>query len=406
MPEHQDKIIRAQLLARYNALSEDKKKILRLFSVVYAPVNQTTMRKIVNALGWQTAGGMPLETMVDKSFREELIPAKLIVFEQNAMYCHRAIVELLTREAVSKDEFEAMAQAAEQIVPTAAAKTSPAFYHLAPEHYGTAFRALRVAVYSGAMDKVSELLTRMPRHLRSQTGTSNPLVEIYANPLDGRWLEGLPDKLRLQVLRTVLVDNTLALPPCAEAFALLERLLPDQENTEWRLCLAEQRLLRGQLAGIEALLPGGGEAKELALSGWHRFIQGDTEGSITLYGEALKADKKATRKRNLYLSGLPGVFYVLALMRSGDPDHLSLARQQTAMAMKLQWEDDPYLDVFSLLDACIDVLQGKSRVTDQYRLAEDFRLFEPHVTLFHALALTWAGGKPKKAHTDRLVDCG
>ena len=401
MPENQDESIRAQLLARYNTLSDDKKKVLRLFSVVYEPVNQTTMRKIVKALGWQTSRGMPLDEIVDKSFREEMILDGLIVFEKNAMYCHRSIVELLTREAVVNDEFEPMVQAAEQIVPTTAAKISPVFFHSAQEHYGTAFRALRATVYSGAMDKVSEQLILMPRHFRGQAGASDPLVEIFANPLDGQWLEGLPDKLRLQVLQTVLVDSAFALRPCTEAFALIERLLPEEENKEWRLCLVEQRLLRGHLEGIESLLPGEGESEELALSGWHRFIQGDTEGSIALYGDAVKARKKETRKRNLYLSGLPGLFYVLALMRSGDPDHLLLARQQTAMAIKLQW-DDPYLEIFYLQDACIDVLQGKSRVDDQYRLAEDFRLFEAHVSLFNALALTWAGSKPKKAHTDQL----
>lgn len=59
MPEHPDESIRAQSLARYNTLSDDKKKLLRLFSVVYVPVNQTTMGKIVNTLGWQTARAMP-----------------------------------------------------------------------------------------------------------------------------------------------------------------------------------------------------------------------------------------------------------------------------------------------------------------------------------------------------------
>jgi SNF2-related domain/Helicase conserved C-terminal domain len=404
MPKTQDESIRSQLLARYKALSDDRKKLLRFLSVVYVPINQTILRKIVNTLGWQTARGMPLEDIVDKSFREEMIDRGMIVFEKNAMSCHRSIVELLTREAVDKDEFKIMVQAGEQILPTADANMPRVYSKATPEQYRTAFRGLRIAVYSGAMDAVAEqleyMLDRFPRELRK----NDPLVEIYANPFDGLWLEGLPDELRLHVLRTLLVDSALALRPAAEAFALLERLCPEA-NREWALCLAEQCLLRGQLVGIEALLTGGDEPKELALSGWLHFIQGDTEGSIARYGEALKALRKATRKRNLYISGLPGVFYVLALMRSGDPDHLSLARRQTAMAMKLQWED-PYLDVFSLLDACIDVLQGKSRVTDQYRLAEDSRSFEPHVTLFHALALTWAGGKPKKAHTDRLVDCG
>ena len=406
MPEHQDEIIRTQLLARYNTLSDDQKKLLRLLSVIYVPINQTTIRKIVNVLGWQTARWAPLAEMVDKSFREEMIDSGMIVPAKNGMSCHRSIVELLAREAVDNGEFEAMVHAAEQVVPTATVKMPRVAWQATPEQYQTAFRRLRNAVYSTAMAEVAQQLTFMLDRFSGEIRKNDPLVEIYANPLDGQWLEGLPDELRLRVLQTLLVESALALRPAAEAFTLLERMRPDEANEEWALCLAEQCLLRGQPPAIEALLASGREPKALTLAGWLHFIQDDTEGSIALYGEALKAQKKATRKRNLYLSGLPGVFYVLALMRNGDPDHLSLARRQTAMAMKLQWEDDPYLDVFSLLDACIDVLQGKSRVTDQYRLAEDFRSFEPHVTLFHALALTWAGGKPKKAHTDRLVDCG
>jgi hypothetical protein len=54
-----------------------------------------------------------------------------------------------------------------------------------------------------------------------------------------------------------------------------------------------------------------------ALQGWLRFFQGDDELAIACFEDASQIARQLTRKRKIALPGIPGVLYLLALLRRG-----------------------------------------------------------------------------------------
>ena len=104
---------------RYDALSPDEQRILRVLSVVCEPVGQTSVQQVLDALGWRGQDGVPLSRLMAKALRERLLREGLIGQRQNNLTCHPDLLEPLTRESVADGTFAAIAKAAERIIPTA-----------------------------------------------------------------------------------------------------------------------------------------------------------------------------------------------------------------------------------------------------------------------------------------------
>ncbi len=49
-----------RLLEAYRRYPEAQRRILQVLSVVYQPINQTRLQKILRQLNWQAADGQPL----------------------------------------------------------------------------------------------------------------------------------------------------------------------------------------------------------------------------------------------------------------------------------------------------------------------------------------------------------
>ncbi|BBO80418.1 hypothetical protein DSCO28_09840 [Desulfosarcina ovata subsp. sediminis] len=55
------------------------------------------------------------------------------------------------------------------------------------------------------------------------------------------------------------------------------------------------------------------------------FLRGANSDAIIQFAAALKQLKKGTRKRKVYFGSVSGLFYILALVKSGDPQHMQQA---------------------------------------------------------------------------------
>ena len=57
----------AELHARYERLSPDEQRILRVLSVVCESVGQTVLQQILDALAWHDQAGAPLRRLLNKT---------------------------------------------------------------------------------------------------------------------------------------------------------------------------------------------------------------------------------------------------------------------------------------------------------------------------------------------------
>ena len=211
-------------------------------------------------------------------------------------------------------------------------------------------RALRIAIYQNNEQKIIDQLQVFVNHTHFHQvfgWDTDVLIMIIANPLDQQWVTILPESISSHVISNLLNTSAETFTNNQTAFEILQQLDQNVPKTHWASRLFEQRLLRGQINGSEVGLPEPVSMPTMAFLAWHQFIIGETELSIKSYLQALTIGKKTTGKRNIYIHGLSGIFFILALISRKEPAQLALAKKQTAMAIKAKI--DKLLDVYILM---------------------------------------------------------
>ena len=377
--------------AAYQALVADERRILRVLSVVCEPISETSLGLVLDALGWKDRRGAALKTRLGKAWRERLLKSGLIEQRRNNLVCHPDLLEPLTRETVADGSFDAIVDAAEQAVPSAMRNS----WDRPSED--RRFRLLRVAVYAGHEDEVLKMLMLQGSESLAQVRYRQveSLATICTRSADPAWLETLPARLKVLALAPMLREAALDLRARPSSYQLMERLLGPLASTDPDAAdaLAEQRLLRGQVDRVPELLAGRDDPQALILAGWLQMLRGAYPEAIDAYEAALQSVRRRTRKRNLYVAGIPGVLHLLALLQRGEPADLDRVRHLVAVCLKASVTDllEP---VFRLLDDLAAVLAGQANVAESAWLLQSMAPRGALPALFQALSLHWLGKRP------------
>ncbi|MBK5940753.1 DEAD/DEAH box helicase [Halochromatium roseum] len=171
----------------------------------------------------------------------------------------------------------------------------------------------------------------------------------------------------------------------AQRTDLIERALQADADAD-----AALELLRLPAAQLEPLLAERTPTEALTLKGWLCVLRGDDADAISLFDQAHQAERKSTRKRNLYLPGLPGALYLLALLQRGEPDDLAKVHQQVQTCLRAS-VTDKLEAAFRVIGELAQVLAGQSKPSECYAIQHGFGYgaHRPLALLFRALALHW-----------------
>ncbi|MEN8128962.1 MAG: DEAD/DEAH box helicase [Pseudomonadota bacterium] len=387
------------LLEIYRAHSEDERRILQVLSIIYTPVNQTTLQRVLRTLGWKDKKGTALGQLMGKPLRERLLEEGLVSTRNNLLRCHPDIEEALTQETVVQGSFGEIVRA---VNLTLLGLVSRHTHHQVVQ--AREQRKIRNAFYGGSELEILKALGIDKKDQDLPSGRALPLLPFCIQPLEPQWFDRLPELVKLHVLADLLTQGTLELQDQQWIYALLEQEYSRfvARNRGAAYVLAEQRLWRGRLGEVESLLADDDSGRALALRGWLCFQQGDDAASIAYFEAALKAMRKQTRKRNVYVPGPAGAFYLLALIASGDPQHLKVVQKQAQFASRAA-VPDPFAAVFRLIDELVAILRGERKFEQCISLSMDSMTYEPYTDLFQQLILGWVGQKPKEAKLGQLV---
>jgi superfamily II DNA or RNA helicase len=235
---------------------------------------------------------------------------------------------------------------------------------------------------------------------------TEPLSRICVRLTDPAWFGGLSTRLQVLALAPLLREAALGLVALPEAYALMEQALTPvaASHPQAALALAEQALLRGRLDQADVLLAGLEDPEALALRGWSSVLKGDYQGGIERCEAALELTRKLTRKRNLALPGIPGTFYLLALLRRGGPDDLERVGTQIAIAKRLG-VPGPIGTLYDGLGDLAAILAGRRRVEEVIWSRFYLSGRGPWPILFQALALHWLGTPLPTGLPQALAGC-
>lgn len=167
----------------------------------------------------------------------------------------------------------------------------------------------------------------------------SPSAVLFGQAFDPAWFKTLPAEIGDPIL-PVLADHAMAfLAPMPQLFELLEASAAevigsgDSEGSIACQMLAEYRLLRGQLAELDALVEGWYSPSGYAIRGASKMLQGDHEAAIALYDKGLTELRKVRRKRKVFFAGHTGLFHIAALLETGDANRYQDAFSHLTVAL-------------------------------------------------------------------------
>ena len=380
-----DKARYKKLLSAYEALNPLQQAVVQLLSIIYHSVNKSTLLGCLRGCGIQASKNRAFAPRDLTPLLRELKDNRLIVQQNNELHCHALIAEAATRRALQEGRFEAMVEAVQRNVYG----WGSSYYYFSS--YGHGLRELRIALYQEDFAKANTIMSACVRLFPREFVQLHPYRLIYANPLDALWLQRLPEAMLGEVLVVILHDAMRSLDTEAEALALAEEVFAKGQSVEvLRYVLAEQWLLRGQIAKVRALVQREDNVDTLALRGWLAFLDGANEEAIAHYEAALKLLKKTTRKRKIFFRNLSGIFFIMALLRSGESARLEQALDYIDILENTL--NDPFAAICWYFRRIIMVQQGQVDVSENgQNVLSESGPAQNMDRFFYLMSLFWLG---------------
>jgi superfamily II DNA or RNA helicase len=392
----------ADALAAFTALSVDDQRILQVLSVICEPIAPDRLRQILDALDWRDQAGSPLSRRVDDTLHKRLVAAGQIKAERGTFACRPDLLEPRTRETLAEGTFESIVAAAERVIPAVPPK-APTWLVPSPERR---LRLLRVALYAGRQDEALRMFALSDQVSLSGLSAAHvmPLTQLLTSSTALAWLDGLDPRLKIAGLVPPLRLAARDMIDRAGAYALMEQLFTPLAGThpEAADALIEQRLQRGRLAEVQPLLDGRSDPAALVQRGWLQFLLGNYEQALDDFDAARETIRKTTRKRKVYLPGIPGVLALLTRLRRGEREDFEFVQQQVAICLRAD-VSDPVEPVYRLLGELATVLSGQRRVDECAWLDQRLGLRGAFVLLLQSLMLHWLGERPAPEALDVLA---
>ncbi len=359
---------RLKQLDAYRALPADLKTIVNLLAVYYGYCSFTHIAKGLGGFGIME-GNRLLKSETIKARLRRLVTDGLL--EENARpggtRCHRALVEIITRELIEQGEFESYAAEVLTLNPPRSS-----YYRYNSQE--DCLQDARIQFYRGDFTKMQECLEQGGRLWSGLPNRSDLTLSWFLNPLDIQFFQKWRPAL-LVIMNTEVAQHQLVhLYRNVELEAYFQdcldhRLLTDNPRAI-RLIL-ELKLLRGEWDTVAGYVSDAVDPELQALSAMLQFLRGEYELAVAHFETALALHRKTTGQRSRYFSGLAGVFYLLAIIKLNAPK--SRAKLNTLINQAVKYLSY-WGGIYSVLALFEKFLQGDLAARDQLLFRRDYRV--------------------------------
>ncbi|MCU0552191.1 MAG: DEAD/DEAH box helicase, partial [Leptolyngbya sp. Prado105] len=320
----------------------------------------------------------------------------LIQLSGQGPQCNPFLVEIATREAVNDKIFETMVAAIEAKIPIRTGYNGKPRYFNSERQF---LREARISIYRNHLQSLLEQFDDYYRYnyAKQKITVAEVLTNVCNNPFDASWFGTLSPELYEVAMVGIFNHSMLHFVPADEAF---EQLQEDCKHSEIfageKLLLIEQLLLKGQLTAAKSILESLSASesnRSAALWGWLHTLTGEIDSALSHFTIALAAYRKAIGKRKAYFDTLPGIFFILALLKEGSATRLSEAKTYATTGRQgKHWLSSTY----ETLEKVIQLQQGDIAQKDWLLDLTPYRRQHGIETIINTLALYWTDHQEAK----------
>ncbi|MEW6429272.1 MAG: DEAD/DEAH box helicase, partial [Thermodesulfobacteriota bacterium] len=314
---------------RYRNLSAPEQLIVQTLTVAMDPLDAAAIAGILAHLPPAFTKGADLSRAGVKKQLAALARANLVYPEtKTKLACTNLYRQAALADALGNGLFAAVCQELLRQQPVQLNGWRP--FGTYPRY----LRLLRYRLFEGAeMQEIDQLSRLASREFLDLAELSAALCALFT-PFDGRILSHFPPASQQLVLAHLLQAASLALAPAGKLFDFLRTARWGERQADadalLALYLTQWGCLREGRARYSAL-PEEQRASQPQLSGWQLALAGNDREAIPAFAGGLKSFLKRIGKRKYFFEDLAGIFFLLALIRSGEPDHLREARRHIKM---------------------------------------------------------------------------
>jgi len=386
---------------KFDALSEIEQTILRISALFLAPLSKTTVIQVLKNLDVRIVPTRQISHNDLTPILSELIKKKMLLEDMNGLRSIPAMREYLLKTLIDKQAV--FKQFADAVLPAIANFNNYGghYYYRSYEH---CLQHIRLAIYQQNEKLVHQILYASYKYHAFDFQNRPPFTVIFREPLDKDFLLTLPPNLFVTVLEE-LCNESIADLKSSASFETLELFVKKQENLPETVqhFYLYFLLLRGRIRELENRLQGEDESHFLDLRGMLAFIKGDDDYAIARFDKEIARIKKQTGKRKIFLPGYTGIFHLLALIRSGLPNHIATAIELSTFGLKQDASCNKtaiwYLNQLAIFKT------GVSRNMNEFanEINREY-LLTPFPQIIQSLSALWLNKASIKPHFTKLYD--
>ncbi len=356
-----------RLLSRYRGLSRDPKLILHLKSLVHTATNKSVFLDCLQKTGTRTSAGAPWSPQNVNSSLELLTREGLL---NSAFACPDELLHVAARDAVAAEYGAALAATVKRVFP--ATRTGVYGYsgRGAPWNVESLRRLIRLAVYANDIELFGDM-QRIYDPAAVAGGVTEPMHALFAGTtLAMEWVATRAPVIQAELFGAKVAGLLLTgiAGTDLSSFIAHYRTLQDQPGFEGvRAKLLTLDLLGGRFDQVRAAIEGFGDPavdppdgplglRRVSLEGAVAFLEGRNSDAMQRYREALRRHRKIEGRRKLFLTGVHGLFFAMAMLRVNSAAMHGEIQSSLEIAME---EHSPYAAGFFALMALLFLAQGR-----------------------------------------------
>ena len=301
--------------AAYQTLSSFERSLLHLASIIYEGVNRNTYANCLRRASITGLKGEWLTAATLGPFLQKLQDLELL---DRDCRCPDGFVEQASRDAVAEGNYREMADAVQAEIPFSQ------YQPKGPQRCLRAMREYRIGLYTSDMVLLENMHLFLDKQCEDEVIRHYPAVRFCNNPFDPAWLRTLAPSLQFYILSQMVNYSLHYLVLLERPFSYLQSeatllAIPAEERLPFHRQLAGLLLWRGDLAELQTLVRQNPESFVASgITGCIDFMLGKNELALEQFEGDLQHLKKIGTRNRIFFPGIPGLFFILALLKTGD----------------------------------------------------------------------------------------